>query len=343
MADTLSVMIGVEGIHLPQLTRAIPLLAGVTMGAEDIYTPLGYPVTAIIPVPTTSFALLVGREQTQLWDYNLNIVMLRLPDCSAVAPYWNVDGSLCFAGVTEQRLRFWGIDGKPAAADLPLPNPDGFAQALIAFTIDNQPRLAVGDDEDPEVHIVDPATGQLLSHRVTPDEDEGVLSLTSGVHDGKTLVVTGGWDRRICLWDPTTGQLVVRTYFGMVDEQLWGHTEAVEYLRWFTIEGQPRIASGSEDRTVAVWDALTGACLGRSPAFPGFLKGLAVGTDRTGDTRLITATDHTIHILDAQAQPVAELEVSTEIHSVTILPDNRMGIGYHDAVAVIDWTCMARA
>lgn len=311
------------------------------MNVEEMYAPVGYPVNAIIPVPKTSFVLLIGDKHTQVWDYDANATVLQLPRCSAVTPYWSIDGTLCLAGIIEQCLKFWRIDGQPATADLPLPNSDGFAQALIAFTIDSQPLLVIGDDEDPMVHIVDPATRQLVSHRVATDA--GVLSLAWGVHQGQTHVVTGGWDRRICLWDPTTGQSLGRAHFGMVDGQLWGHTEAVEYLRWFTLQGHPRIASGSEDHTVAVWDALTGACLGSTPALPGFLRGLAVGTDLHGATRIITATDHIIHILDAQAQPVASFEVSEVIHSLTVLPDNRMAIGYRDAVAVVDWTTQSLA
>lgn len=64
--------------------------------------------------------------------------------------------------------------------------------------------------------------------------------------DGRTLA-SGGGDKKICLWNIESGQLV-KTFSG--------HTDSVQSLAYST-DGKT-LASGSRDKTVRLWDAATG-------------------------------------------------------------------------------------
>ncbi|KAF7966723.1 hypothetical protein HWV62_37265, partial [Athelia sp. TMB] len=75
---------------------------------------------------------------------------------------------------------------------------------------------------------------------------ENVISVSYSP-DGKHIV-SGSWDRSICIWDAETGELVVGP--------LTGHSIPVTSVK-YSLDGR-YIASGSWDRTIRIWDALTG-------------------------------------------------------------------------------------
>ena len=72
--------------------------------------------------------------------------------------------------------------------------------------------------------------------------------------DGQPVVVSGGVDATVRVWDLATGHAR--------GEPLIGHTDRVFYLAMAELEGRPVVLSGSSDRTVRVWDLATGASIG---------------------------------------------------------------------------------
>ena len=64
------------------------------------------------------------------------------------------------------------------------------------------------------------------------------------------MVVSGGDDRMVRVWDAVTGQ--------PVGEPLTGHTDAVSAVVVSRTGDREIIVSGSWDHTVRVWNAVTG-------------------------------------------------------------------------------------
>ena len=72
--------------------------------------------------------------------------------------------------------------------------------------------------------------------------------------DGRPVVVSGGEDRTVRVWDLATG--------APVGDPFTGHTGAVNAVAVAELDGRPVVVSGSDDRTVRVWDLATGAPVG---------------------------------------------------------------------------------
>ena len=67
-----------------------------------------------------------------------------------------------------------------------------------------------------------------------------------GELDGRPVVVTGGDDATVRVWDLATGD--------PVGDPLTGHTGAVLAVAVGELDGRPIVVTGSGDETVRVWD-----------------------------------------------------------------------------------------
>jgi WD40 repeat protein len=85
--------------------------------------------------------------------------------------------------------------------------------------------------------------------------------------DGRTLLASGGNDKTVRLWDPTTGELV--------GTPLTGHTDIVQAVAAVSLpDGSTLLASGGDDGTVRLWDPTTGAPVGHTE-LPGAVRALS--------------------------------------------------------------------
>lgn len=80
----------------------------------------------------------------------------------------------------------------------------------------------------------------------------GVTAVCPVTIGGRNLLVCGGFDETVRIWEPTTGK-PVRT--------LEGHQDSVRSVCSLTIDGHALLASGSDDRTVRIWDHAVGVSL----------------------------------------------------------------------------------
>ena len=70
-----------------------------------------------------------------------------------------------------------------------------------------------------------------------------------GAVDGRAVVVSGGQDTTIRLWDARTGEPISQPFAG--------HTDAVRAIALGAVDGCTAVVSVSRDGTIRLWDART--------------------------------------------------------------------------------------
>ena len=163
---------------------------------------------------------------------------------------WSPDGNLLASAGNDGTIQIWD----PQTANLALTYRE-HTQPILALSWSPDGKRIASSCEDKTVQIWDTITGErLYIHR---GHNSRVLTLAWSP-DGKSIA-TGGEDRLIHIWNmqrekssfltswlfPARGQFVFH-----------GHVSRVNALAW-SPNGQ-RIASVSADKTLQVWDALTG-------------------------------------------------------------------------------------
>ena len=101
--------------------------------------------------------------------------------------------------------------------------------------------------------VGEPVTGHIINVYVGMQ----MIGYTSRINvlapaelDGRQVLVTGGSDGAVRIWDVVTGQ--------QVGESLTGHVADVKALAVGQRDGRPVIVSGDEDGVVWIWDLNTG-------------------------------------------------------------------------------------
>ncbi len=161
------------------------------------------------------------------------------------------------------------------------------AVSRVLFTPDARQVLTVSHDKT--IRFWDVETGQTVRVLRTPAGPGAVGDLLAGAlsPDGKTLAVAG-WGH-VENRERVVGVYLIALPGGGL-RTLKGHTDAVECLA-FSADGK-RLASGSQDRTIRIWDVATGECVQTlhghreavmSVAFaPARRRLVSVSLDRTG-------------------------------------------------------------
>ena len=115
------------------------------------------------------------------------------------------------------------------------------------------------------------------THRVISGHDGGVSSVAVGELEGRAVIVSGGEDGTVRVWDLATGR--------PVGEPLRGHDGAVRSVAVGELEGRAVIVSGGEDGTVRVWDLAIGPARRRTAAGPRRVACSVGGGGRAGGPR----------------------------------------------------------
>jgi WD40 repeat protein len=162
--------------------------------------------------------------------------------CKASAPVraltFAPDGKTLAGGGNDKVIRLWDVATGEQRAILP-----GHTHTVWAAAFSSDGRLLASGDMDGVVKIWHVATEkELVSQETTADKVyPNPLEALAFSPNGQMLAVA--CDRVVQLWDVTTGHLVAR---------LEGHQGKVQCLA-FSPDGT-RLATGSHDRTVRLWD-----------------------------------------------------------------------------------------
>ena len=176
---------------------------------------------------------------------------LRLPIgwVEAVCSYTTPDGPR-LAACSDLTIRIWdpvtGIPGRTLTVNRRL-------VAVCSYTTPDGPRLAAGCGATAE--IWDPITG---TRELTLTGHDGnvraVCACTTPI--GLRLATGADDDGTVRIWDLAVGHPDVAV--GTPVYTLTGHTGRVTAVCAYTTPSGPRVATGSADRTIRIWDPTTG-------------------------------------------------------------------------------------
>ena len=141
-----------------------------------------------------------------------------------------------------------------------------------------------------------------------------VFSVALGEVDGRSVVVSGGFDGMVRLWDARSG--------AKIGEPLEGHDYGVTSIALGQVDGRSVIVSGGFDGMVRLWDAHSGVPIGE-PLEGHDLQVLSVAIGDVGGRSVVVSggTDGTVRLWDAHSGAVFGKPLeghSGVIHSVAL-------------------------
>ena len=135
-----------------------------------------------------------------------------------------------------------------------------------------------------------------------------------GEREGRAVIVSGGEDGTVRVWDLATGR--------PVGEPLRGHDGPVESVAVGELEGRAVIVSGGADGTVRVWDLATGRPVGEPlRGHDGPVKSVAVGELEGRAVIVSGGEDGTVRVWGASGEP--KLTVSVDAMVLRSRPGSR--------------------
>jgi WD40 repeat protein len=212
----------------------------------------------------------------------------------------SADGRCLVTGSWDETVRVW--DAASAAPLLCLKGHEDSVNS-VAFSGDGH-RLVSGSD-DQTIRVWDAASGAALF--CLKGHKEGVRSVAFSA-DGRRLV-SGSDDQTVRVWDATSGDQLLCVKAAGADSAsrsvgdavrgahllLKGHQDIVFSVA-FSADGR-RLVSGSGDRKVQVWDAVSGARLLCLKGHQGSVRSVVFSAD---GRRLVSGSDdQTVRIWDA--------------------------------------------
>ncbi len=166
-------------------------------------------------------------------------------------------------------------------------------EAPTVAAIGDRHVLVITDVAAPVV-VVDLATGQPVGK---PIDGRLISSATAMTLDGRAVVVTGGADGVIRLWDLETG--------AALPTAMAGHAGLVAAVATAEVDGRTVVVSSGTDNTLRRWDLRTGAQIGEPAPMPGTYAAQFTVAAVAGRPVVLAVVARKIHVWDlASGAPV---------------------------------------
>ncbi|HEV2371794.1 MAG TPA: WD40 repeat domain-containing protein [Streptosporangiaceae bacterium] len=209
------------------------------------------------------------------------------------------------SGGDDREVRLWdALTGGSWGG--PLAGHTGWVGSVAFGTApDGRLLLASAGGDDQTVRVWDPLAGTAHGEPLAGHTGWvfsvafGAVQGDGGAGGGRLLLASASYDRTVRLWDPLAG--------AALGGPLTGHTDIVNSVAFGTVKGDGEagggrllLASGSRDKTVRLWNPLTGESLGDPlTGHSGAVFWVAFGTAPDGRLLLASASwDQTVRVWD---------------------------------------------
>ena len=220
-------------------------------------------------------SILPDREDTlELCDTSTGKVKHQLKhDNRVVRVVWAPDGATVAVGTEKGQLYLWDAATGKLRKRWAAP-----ATWSLVFSADGK-TLATGDN-DCTVQLWQAVTGTFIRRFGKPLEREKlrrlVIAGTTSIAvspDGKAVAAAVTYQNTIAVWDTSSGEEICQCL-----GHPFGHNEGWVYALAFSLDGKT-LFSGSQDRTIRLWDAATGKERSRLQGHRGPVHTLALSPD----------------------------------------------------------------
>lgn len=205
----------------------------------------------------------------------------------------------------------------------------GSADAVNALVFTPDGRRVVTSSTDGTITVFDAESGSQLAQPISMKANDSVSELAVSP-DGRRLITDGELSNGIRIWDLDSGQLIAH-----------GEAHPAEFRNYIFALGIShdgrRIVTGSNDRTIQIWDAETAAPIGGPlTGHRDIVNGVAFTPD---DAQVVSASsDNTIRVWNAVPANSLAVPIANAVTSdVAISPDGRRIVGTdNEAITVRD-------